>query len=239
MESMEEFDHIDDFLQGKLEGKALDQFKQRMEEDQEFAQMVRAQMEIKHGVLYANRMNLKRQLENLDEIHKPSSFRPWNIAASIALFMVLGYSTWQFMTPSDQEKLFLAYYEPIHQIDIPTSRGVETLDDDLLEKAFMVYQSGNYTHVERYLNEVSDEEVYKPYSDYIRGLTQIELENYEQAIRSLDRVLEAQTPIAEDALWYRGLCFIQLDQTDKAKDAFEQLKDSKYAKSVSKLLEEL
>lgn len=237
---MEQYDEIDNFLEGKLQGEELEKFTEKLNHNKEFAELVSSYVETKHGVMYANRLSIKKKLELLDQDQPKdkASFRIWKIAASVAVLMILSFTAWYIYTPSNQEQIFIANYQPLSQIEIPTSR-TETEDDDFLKKAFIAYQTKDFEGAETYLNKVSRERTYNSYADFIKGLVQMETKNYKSAIDLFNKSLQVKVPISKDVRWYLGLCYIKLNQTKKARIELERLSNSNYALRVSNILKKL
>lgn len=230
---MEMNDEIDDFLQGKLKGEALETFTKRIEEDEEFGQLVKEQAELKQSIVYSNRLAMKKRLEEIDR--KEKSGYVFRIAASISLLAVASYLLWINFSTSNSEEVFLAYYEPLSELEVPPSRG-NSKDVNLIASAFEHYTNEQYDEVRNILDQTSDQQPFISYANFIRGLIWIGEEKYSKATEVFDLALQIKTPIYEDVLWYRALCYIQLNQIDKAKDDLNMLMNSKYSERAAEIV---
>lgn len=237
---MEQNDDIDRFLEGKSSKVEIENLRRKAEEDEAFAKQLFSEIELKHSLRYVNRMTLKEKLEKLDEIEAPKeneSFSFFRIAASIILIATAGLSIWYFTLAPKTNEVFLAYYEPIAEIDLPSSRGVD--DMELLENASSAYFNGDYKSAVELSKKVSSEPVLKAYANFILGMSQMEMEKFGDAIESFSVALQTISPIQHDIKWYRALCYINLGDNALASTDLNDLVETKYSERADQILRDI
>lgn len=237
---MEQNLEVEKFLEGRASPEEIEILRKKIQEDEGFAKMVSSEIELKHGIIYAKRMEIIRKLEKLDEqkeANETRSFSFLKIAAGIALLITAGFSIWYFTSSPKVNETFLAYYEPMANIDLPSNRGDD--DFEFLFKTDSVYSLGEYHKTIEYADVVSSNPVYKAYADFIKGLAQIELKEYRDAIESFTEALETISPLVEDIKWYRALCYIQLDDAKNAIADLSDLRGAKYSDRATIILSQL
>jgi len=237
---MEQNEDIERFLEGKSSQEEIENLGEKAKKDEELAKLISSEIELKHSVAYANRMSLKRKLEKLDQTKvakETKSFTFLKIAASIVLFLTAGLSVWYFTSGSKSDETFLAYYKPIKEMDLPSSRGSN--DKELLESAYAAYLNGTYDKVVEYSSAVSSGPVSKSYANFILGLAQIEMKEFQAAVESFSTASETISPIEYDIIWYRALCYIQLGEYDQAIIDLNGLVDTKYSERANQVIDKV
>ena len=61
-------DQISDYVQERLHGKELEEFESRLKEDKKLADRVFSEASLKYGVVYSNRLAMKRRLDEIDKL---------------------------------------------------------------------------------------------------------------------------------------------------------------------------
>ena len=106
MDKQTHFEKIEQFLAGKLKGKALENFEQQLQTQEDFAQEVDLHKQLKESIKHSPEDDLRANLNKLANRHSPSPakkrFSPWGIMAIIILFG--GLSLWFFINDSPIKK---------------------------------------------------------------------------------------------------------------------------------------
>jgi len=166
-------------------------------------------------------------------------FNLWLTAASIALILALSILFLNRMTvETDSIALYNEYYHP-YQPEL-VERGTEPVESSAYQLGLDEYKLANYSLALDYFNTSISEDPGKTYSYMFRGITLMELGEYEQALASLEK-LQQDRVLDDYGLWYSGLCHLRLDNQDQSKQLFRQLvkNNSDYAPRAKALLKKL
>jgi len=139
-------------------------------------------------------------------------------AAILAFVFLVRY----FIPSGKPDSIFSRYYEPYYAASLVTRSSVSGGNENL-DTALEIYKSGNYQLA---AVEFSDALLEEPESDLPRfylGVTFIELENYDRAVRLLEPIAGRPGEFNKDAKWYLGLVWLKSGDREKAIRSFEYL----------------
>lgn len=142
-------------------------------------------------------------------------------AALIGVFILV-----RTLLPSyNPEKLFNSYYEPFSVISSVT-RGTTANEPDSYQAAVESYKTGDYQTAASGFSDaiLKDSSVLAP--RFLMGLTQLALENYDQAIDHLSLIADRSGEYRKEAGWYLGLACLKTGDKAKAAECFELLAQS-------------
>lgn len=223
---------IEDFLDGNLSESELNVFLSEKENNLDIANEIKFRLEVNEAIQDKGFMELRSLLDDQKNRYaanypflglRKDLLKTWHLAAaSFALILVAG-GLWYILSnkPYSTEKLVTKYYKPAHPI--MQVRSVEVNSDDALKEAFKYYKQNDYNNALKYFNSLDNQITAKFYS----GICYIELENYEDAINSFDRVISDNDNLfVEQAEWYRGLIFLMNNQKKEAIDQFDKIASS-------------
>ncbi len=159
----------------------------------------------------------------------------WKVAIPAAIVaIILIYRTF---TPSVNEKLFLAYYAPADTIYFSTPRG-ESEDYQAKLNAFHEFKSGNFETSLSLIKAIkeSDEE-----TALLNGLNLIQLNQYSEAIASLQKAKGGSPAISHAASWYLALLYVKMGDKGSALNELNLLagSESEFKLQAVELIEEL
>ena len=104
------------------------------------------------------------------------------------------------------------------------------------------YQQGDFAKAVGYLEEVIEKMPDMVATNFYAGISYFELERFSEADESLKKVISQNDNLFIDqAEWYLGLCYIALNETDRARRQFARIasSNSEKAKQAKKLLRKL
>lgn len=111
--------------------------------------------------------------------------------------------------------------------------------DEAYTRATEYYNSGNYTEAIRWFNRIVDADMQV---EFLKGSSHMHISQYNEAIGSFSKVVEDNDNLfIEDAIFYLGVCYIQTDQADKAKELLVGVVNSenRHKKDARKLLRKI
>ncbi len=144
--------------------------------------------------------------------------------ASIAAAAVLVFAFLiKFFIPSgNPDKIFSRYYEPYYAASLAT-RSSGAGSDESLRTALESYRSGNFQLAAVEFSNVLLKEPDTDLPRFYLGVSLIELNNYDRAIRLLESLAGNPGEFNKDARWYLGLVWLKTGNHGKAVKCFEDL----------------
>ena len=210
------------YLSGTLSHEAQQQFNHLMATDANFKKEVEFQSNLKTVISKEEQEATKRALtEYENEFKNSSSFnrKSWMVAASV--IMLLGFSfLWLNSGSIDNNALFEDYFEPYRNVVQPVVRGEQNMDSK--SKAFEAYENKDYQTALDYFNvalEEKNEAVIKLY----KGITQLQLDNIEDAIVIFEELENLPNNLEAQHNWYLALAYLKNNELENAKATLQKL----------------
>ena len=233
---------IIDYLDGKLSGKELENFLLKIETDSELKELVYLHKEVDTVLADKAALNYYEKLEKgymnymqSEEILNPttiqrnySRFRlnPLYKYAAVGLLLI-GIGMTFILVKRKQyspSQLYSMYYQP-YDTDI-TIRSSSVSNSKILE-GITLYQKGQYEKANEIFVKIIAEDNESMEACFYQSLSLIELERYDEAIKSLQVILESDnSAYTSHADWYLSLCYLKLNKTDQAISILQVLRDS-------------
>jgi tetratricopeptide (TPR) repeat protein len=168
---------------------------------------------------------LRREIERDDGSGKvPKRLtKPWHYAATavIALILAIGLAS-LLDRPLSNKDLLKKYYKP-YEVALINRSNNSTLDL-MLKNAEILYQKGDFEKAAVYFEKVLEEQPELAGTNLYAGISYYELERYNDAETSLNKVIEHNDNLyIEQAEWYLGLCFLAMDENERARRQFAMI----------------
>lgn len=157
-------------------------------------------------------------------------------AALIATFIVIR----TLLPSSDPGKIFNSYYKPFDAIS-PVTRSIGNNESEKYSSAIESYKTGNFQQAAIGFAELLEKEKYVVSSQFFLGLSQLALNNNEQAINLLAGVANERGEYGKEARWYLGMAYLKNAEKQKAAECFRSLSgmDGYYKSRAEKILRRL
>jgi hypothetical protein len=162
----------------------------------------------------------------------------WLAAASIAVLMVTSIS---LVTKGGTDN-HMAIYEQFYSAPLadPGVRGINPEIDEIYRMAIVAYDQKNYQEAYELFIQIPEES--PPKIDYYlyKGVTEMELEDFNAALGSFENLLSNQRE-KHAGMWYMGLSHIANDNIPAARQVLEEIiaADGFYKKDAKKLLRKI
>lgn len=238
----EEFEYIEKYLEGSLEGIPLEEFRARLKRDPDFAKTVQEQkilVEVLEEEGLRNRLNkVHQQLfetqtsSKLEPSGKRITLSPWIRYAAVACVgLVLGWLGFNYLgddalgSKDASEQLFAAHFKP--DPGLPTT--MSAADNYDFFEAMVSYKQGDYTMaIDKWTSLLKE----KPQNDtlnYFVGVAHLANGDEKDAITFLQATQGATDSMFSDEInHYLGLAHLKNGDVEKA---LVELKKSKQQKS--------
>jgi len=157
-------------------------------------------------------------------------------AAIIGTFIVIR----TLLPSSDPGKLFNSYYKPFDAIS-PVTRSIGNAESEKYSSAIANYKTGNFQKAAIGFAELLEKDKYVVASQFFLGLSQLALNNNEQAINLLTQVTNEGGEYGKEARWYLGIAYLKTADKQKASECFKFLAntDGYYKARSEKILRRL
>jgi TolA-binding protein len=139
-------------------------------------------------------------------------------AALLGVFILIR----TLLPSSDTGKLFNTYYKPFDAVS-PVTRSINSNATDNYATAIESYRSGNYQKAAIGFAELLQKDQFIVSSQFFLGLSQLAINNYDQAINLLAGTANNSGEYGKEARWYLGLAYLKTANKQKAAECFEYL----------------
>jgi hypothetical protein len=250
MEESERIQTIEDFLFERLPPLEQEAFAQRMAADEELAREVRLHAQAINGIRMASRKMLKQQLIEVEkriaanEATERTLTRRlfpswiWQVAATVVL--LLGGVFYYLVNRSSQEdELFLRYYQPYPNVVASVNRGEEA--EDAKGKALQAYERGDYHSASQSLETLHSKLPTDVAIAFYLGQAYLGDNQTEKAEQSLQELAKSQNDFSLQAQWYLSLVYLKKHELQKARPLLENLRKQggTYGAKAKALLSEI
>jgi len=149
--------------------------------------------------------------------------KPWHYAATAAIALMLAIGLASVLDrPMNNKDLLKKYYKP-YEVALINRSDNSTLDL-MLKNAEILYQRGDFEQAAVYFEMVLEEQPDLAGTNLYAGISYYELERYSDARNSLNKVIEHNDNLyIEQAEWYLGLCFLALNENERARRQFARI----------------
>lgn len=252
MDANRNIEEIEGYLDGSLQGTALQNFQQRLQNEPALAKQVALLKKVDHSLKDEKALEVQKVVMELgDEFFQKTAIpapthrlpfyrRPLAIAAGFLLLIALAFLLQQQMSDplrSNQE-LYAAYYQPYQAAD--TNRGEDT--QTLYQQALQQYQAKAYPQTIAKLQEVlavNPDDI--PARFYLAhaylNSTPPALEEASNYFKEI--IDDGKSILVPKAQWYLALVYLKQDQSAAAKAVLQSLSnsaDGKLAEQAKDLL---
>jgi len=251
MDKNNNFDHIEDFLHGKLTREEVDRFHNKVENDPDFAEDYRMMMDLKEALKDRQKLEFLELVEkagqNYDRRHRKGSYaisgRKISIrqlsfaAAAVALLALAVYILLSTRQKPNEQDLYVKYYA--HFDHIIEFRLYNDTTGHFV-KAMSLYKSGDFKDA---LNSfLASKDEFNNISAFYIGLCYLELDDYTKTINYLKKAVGSKSELQQDAQWYLALAYLANNdkkETIKLLELIIKTHKHDHQDQAEKLLEEL
>lgn len=167
-------------------------------------------------------VSLKNYLKNTakNKVIVPG-YAIWTAAACFVLLLAVSLpGIFSDKKPENLHDVYASFYQP-YQADL-LLRDKAPTPDDPYTMGLNEYLKANYGSALSYLNEVESGSILNKSMFLLKGICLMETGNFEDAILAFNSL--SDDPVLNDyGQWYTGLCFLELEQPDKARELFREM----------------
>ncbi|WP_339715966.1 tetratricopeptide repeat protein [uncultured Kriegella sp.] len=218
------------------------QLQELLKTDGDFKQQFDFQNNLKQVINDKENKELKAKLvtfENAFSQEKPARtfsrpyYSKWAMAASIVLFVGLGWVAFNNFFGTNYEELYENNFQQYPNTVYSITRGesVKSIEGD----AFMAYEAGSFHKALEGFQKISEEER-NDYVDFYMGQSCLQLNQLEKSKVHFQKVIDNTGEFAAESHWYLALIAIKQESKEKAKQQLNEL-ISKYDYNKDKATE--
>jgi tetratricopeptide (TPR) repeat protein len=218
-------DSIEKFLANELEPVEWAAFKKELKSNPDLAMEMQLSESIDSALKSDEIIDLRQKLikaivagravEEDVPVVRMHKRKWWYAAASlVALFAVAATLFMQTNRAVSTDSLFAEYYNSENIID-------QTRGDQNLVEAVIKFQQKDFQKASELFKSILDKDNANVAVWFYYGISNIETKNYNNAIKAFNTIITQNDNLyIEHAEWYSGLCYLKINQRDKAIDQF-------------------
>jgi len=241
---------LERYLKGDMSAKEMKKFEDSLMKDNEMLREIALEQELETVLGDADILDLKMKLdairykESRNQMLSPiilsmkSNMKYIAAAASMGVLITAGVLT---LTPRNysSDKLFKMYYQPDKAVIVNRAgRGNVNIVEALMKFQKKEYDAASGMFEEILLNNPDNIAL-----RFYNGISYIETEKYDEAIKSFNLILENKDNLyIEHAEWYLALCYLKKEDVDEARKQLLRIaneEDGFYKEDAQKILEKL
>ena len=237
-------DIFEKYIKNELTESQRKEFLQNLNQDKNLDQDFQKFMIARHALIQHEENDLRNVINLAKETPVITLRKIITIAASIIVFLGITFVIFNLSTPSANEELFQAYFEPGTYYGNYTRSNLDPSGN--LDKGVAFYLDGQLDQAETYLKEVkqiSDERQLRQRASLYLGLIALQKDQNEKALEILKQ-LSVINQVYDDITmdWILALAYLKNDMPAKASLLLKNICEeaaNKYAYKSCELLQEL
>jgi len=246
--SQEDFEQIEKYLDGLLEGNSLELFRKRMDDDTSFYSVVQEQKLLRDAVQeeqLRDRLNdFHSSLESARDTATQRSgkvvlFRPWMRYAAVACVAILiSWGGFTFLKEStnnnlnENEQLFASHFKP--DPGLPTT--MSTYSNYKFYEAMVDYKRGKYNIAISKWRKLRKDNTENDTLNYFLGVAYLAEGQPQMAISFLQNSTQIiESNFRSEAYYYLGLAHLKEGKNNEARTALEKSDQSESEELLIKL----
>jgi len=167
--------------------------------------------------------------------------KPWHYAATAAIALILAIGLASLLDrPLSNKDLLKKYYKP-YEVAL-MNRSNNSKMEVMITRARLAYQMGEYEEAVELFSGVLEEQPDNAGVNLYNGISLYEVDKYRKAQESLHKVIEQNDNLyIEPAEWYLGLCYLALNENERARRQFARIAsgNSDKAKDARRMLRKI
>ncbi|PAU94709.1 hypothetical protein CK503_04340 [Aliifodinibius salipaludis] len=242
---------IDAYVKGKLSEEEAQQLWKKLLQRPDYIDLLKTELAVKSILEKRSSSNNSTSAKESSIIYSIQSSWKWMAAAAAVALLVVSINFFQLDTNQSLQSEVPNQFnlvENLSSAEVFRSQKTETLPaDSLLNHGFEAALSGNISKAiaayDEIINKYDDEPAaIKAYLN--KGIIQYNNGSFGKSIESFQAVIKRDTKrevLKEKAYWYMGNAYINIEQTDKAREAIHKVytMDGIYRKPSFRLLKKL
>lgn len=236
------------FIERYLEGNMQSAEKEWFEAELEGNPSLKKELELRRKVnKYADNQDaiaFRQTLLNAENRHRKAAAKrkatTKQIVQYAAIFvgLILIGSITLYIRNNNNTADIATKYSPEYS-PMASYRSASATFDEVYITATEYYNAGNYNEAIKWFNRIVDSDMQV---EFLKGSSHMHIRKYNEAIGSFSKVVEDNDNLfIEDARFYLGVCYIQTNQTDRAKELLEGIinSENRHKKDARKLLRKI
>ena len=228
---------IDRKLSGEMVEAELKQFEELLNSDPSVAEDLHLHMELEAAIGETDVMDIRKNLDHVYESTQIEKEQPSIVrslfrsklhriaAAAFTIIIMLGAVSFFLLNtqnPVSNDNLFKIYYQPDAALLI---RGHS--EDKLLIEGFQKYENRDYSGALVIFTEILSKDPNNIPVQFYAGISNIESGKYRNALKPFNYIVSHNHNLyVEKARWYAGLCYLKLNDNNKALEIFKEISTS-------------
>ena len=240
---------ISKYLEGELDSFNQARFEEILKSDTVLRSEVDLYVKVDDAISDTELLDFRSQLNSLHEELTPELRKiPWKstrrvvqATAAALLLVVLTFGSLNFFWNRPLNERFLnEFYSPYEMTMV--NRSASSDINILIHQALSLYENQEYRKAVSLFEEVLEKDPSQMATRLYSGISFFEIKEYQKASNSFTTIIDHKDNLyIEQAEWYRGFCFIMMNEKQKATRQFEKImkSDGYYGEKAREILKKL
>lgn len=171
----------------------------------------------KNAIKEASVTYLNEEAISTKKSNKAKRYYAFAIAASVALLISFFLNDKKLTN----EEVYSSY-DDWNELPSLIERG--NSGNEILANGERAFERRDYKVAKEHFNEAMlSMEDFNAHAILYLGISQLELNEYDEALSSFQKLIESNSIDASKGYWYKGLAYLKMDEKDNAIDLFERI----------------
>lgn len=228
---------IEDYLCGELDESLKNSFEDEIINNQNLSSEIMLFNEIDEAIREKDVMNLRSSLKTIskdldgNEVRGLRNIIPYRLnkkfwyAVAASIVVLIGSDVILHIHSNNIPKIYSEFYQPAEFSPIIT-RSATNPEDLVFNEALTMLSIKEYDKALKLFSDILNKDNKNSAVNFYVGTIYQMKELYAYAIESYKTVIEdGNNLFTEQSNWYLGLCYIKMDQRDKAIDQFKKISE--------------
>ncbi len=246
-------EEIDQYVSGEMDEASVNLFENEMISNKKLSSDVKLFNEIDEAIGEKDIMDLRKSLiaiandgERLEirGVKKGRSFKLnkgfwYSVAASIVF--IIGINQFSYNYSSSNPKIYSEFYQ-IPEFSSGTTRSVMTNEESLINQALTLLNRKEYDEALELFSVVHTKDRNNSAANFYSGTIYQLKEQYPEAVLAYQKVVkDGDNLFVEQTDWYLGLCYLKLNEREKAIGQFRKISEGEgfYSQQSVSILKKL
>ena len=157
------------------------------------------------------------------------------VSLALSLFLLM-----HGVEHTSNAELYARYFSPA-EINMSFRAGTPSGNNEL-RSAMMLYENKDYKEAIKLFEKILSEDNSRIGLNLYSGISHMEIKEYDEANKRFKKIIDHKaSAFVESAEWYLGLCYLKMDDDQKAKEVFDGIVKGKsyYSKDAKRILRQM
>jgi tetratricopeptide (TPR) repeat protein len=239
---------ISRYLNGELDSATSAKFEESVKNDPKLRSDLDLYISVNDAISDTEVLDLRSQLNNIHEELQPEvrkstlkqARRLVPYTAATLLLLITTYGAISLSNRTFNERFLGKFYAPYDMTMVNRSGNSEM--NIMMHKALELYDRKEYREAVALFEKILEQDPSQMATRLYSGISFFEIKEYQKATKSFTTIIDHKDNLyVEQAEWFRGFCYVMMNEKEKAIRQFEKIQKDQgyYSEKAGEILKKL